>query len=98
MRRTVRRRLYGKPTCFEGLLDGAQREARTFLSGGADERRCPLMVTPEPTFWTNIEFPWQSIPSQGQLSRTNQTHSTLPRPHGTPSVRLCPCLPRVARG
>jgi hypothetical protein len=62
MRRTVCRRLYGKPTCFEGLPDGSQREARTFLSGGADERRCPLMANPEPTFWTDIEFPWQSIP------------------------------------
>jgi hypothetical protein len=49
--------------CFEGLPDGAQREARTFLSGGADERRCPLIATPEPTFWTDIELPWQSIPS-----------------------------------
>jgi hypothetical protein len=44
MGRTGFRRLYRKPTCFEGLPDGAQREARTFLSGGADERRCPLMA------------------------------------------------------
>jgi hypothetical protein len=61
MRRTVCR-LHGKPTCFEGLPDGAQREARTFLSGGADERRCPLMATPEPTFWTDIEFSLAEYP------------------------------------
>ena len=63
MRRTVCRRLYSKPTCFEGLPDGAQRAARTFLFGGAEERRCPLVATPEPAFWTDIEFPWQSYPS-----------------------------------
>jgi hypothetical protein len=62
MRRTAFRRLYGKPTWFEGLPDGAQRDARTFLSGGADERRCALVATPEPTFWADIQFPGQSIP------------------------------------